>query len=151
MRSAECQDAAADSPAEQGSAREGQADFDRRHQVLDQPQADLDLLLADSDLALAFAPLAQLRAPVDSQHLLLLPTHSRHGHLFPATTISSGSTTGLDFAIFIIITSVFLTPAWDASRRSSAPDYFGVRPTILLTTVAITPTTMERRRPSLLS
>ena len=106
---------------------------------------------ADSDLARAFVPLAQLRVPVDLRHSLLQTAHSRRGHLFPATTISSGSIVGLDFTISIIIISVFLTAASDASRRSLAPDYFGARPTILLTMVAIIQTTMERRRLNLLS
>ena len=163
MRSVECPDAAAASPAEQVSVRKGQADFDRRHQVLDQPQVDLDqpqvdsdlpqadsgLALADSGLALAFEPLVQ-RELEGCQHLLL-PIHSRRGHLFPAITILSGLIAGLVFTIFIIIISVFLTPALDASRPSSALDYFGVRPSILPTTVTTIPITMERRRRNRLS
>lgn len=151
MRSVECPDAAAGaSPAEQVSAREGQADSDRRHQVLDQPQVDSDLLQADSGLALAFAPLVRARELEGCQHLLL-PIHSRRGHLFPATTVSLGSIAGLVFTIFIIIISVFLTPASAASRPSSALDYFGVRPSTLPTTVTTIPITMERRRCNRLS
>lgn len=147
MRSVECPDAAAVFPAELVSAREVQGDFDPRHQVSDQLQVDSDLLQVDSGLALAFAPLVQ-RRELDSQHLLP-PIHSRRGHLFQATILLD-STVGLDFTIFITITSVFLTAASDASRPSSAPDFFGARPTIL-TTVTTMAITMERRQRNRLS
>jgi hypothetical protein len=106
-----------------------------------------DPLPADSDLALASALLVQPRE-LDSQHLRLRTTYSCRGHFFPATTISSGSTVGLDLTIFIII-SAFLAAALDASLPSSAQDFSGARPSvlsILLTTVTTIPITMERRR-----
>ena len=103
-------------------------------------------LPADSDLALASALLLQPREQ-DSQHLLLRTTYSCRGHFSPATTISSGSTVGLDLTIFIII-SAFLAAALDASLPSSAQDFSGARPSrlsILLTMVTTTPIIMVRR------
>lgn len=102
-------------------------------------------LPADSDLALASALLVQPREQ-DSQHLLPRTMYSCRGHFSPATTISSGSTVGLDLTIFIII-SAFLAAALDASLPSSAQDFSGAHPSllsILLTTVTTIPITMER-------
>ena len=152
MRSVECPDAAAvgaspraeevrvfaPRPAADFAPRPA-ADFAPRHQGSGRARAD-------SDLALAFALLVQ-RARPDSPHLLLRAAYSCRGRFSRATTISSRSTVGLDFTIFIII-SGFLADASDASRPSSAPDFSGARPSILLTTATTIPITMEdlRRR-----
>ena len=144
MRSVECPDAAAAASPRAEEVRVSgprpAADFARRHQVSGQAQAD-------SELALAFALSVQPRARPDSHRLLLRAVYSYRGHFFRATALSSASTVGLDFTIFIII-SGFLADASDASRPSSAPDFSGARPSILLTTATTIPITMEdlRRR-----
>lgn len=142
MRSVECPDAAevrASAREALGDfAPEGLADFAQRPQVSVQAQAD-------SGQVLEFAPLVGVRAQVDSHHLLPRTAHSHHGHFLPAGAILSASTVRLDFATFIIVL-LSLTAVSDASRPSSALDYFGARLSILPTTVTIIPITMERRR-----
>jgi len=155
MRSVECPDAAAvrasaraalvdfvpEDPAD--FAREGLADFDLRPQVSAQAQAD-------SGQVLDFAPLAGVRALGDSHHFLPQTAHSGRDDLFLSGAILSASITRLDFAAFIIVL-LSLTAVSDASRPSSAPDYFGARRSIPTTTVTIIPITMERRRRNRLS
>src|ERR1051326_6773447 len=142
MRSVECPDAVAASQAEQVSAREGLADFARRHLVSGQA------LAAGSGQVLVFAPLVRLRARADSQHLLRRTVHSHRGHFFPAGAISSGSTARLDFAASIIVL-LFLTAASDVSRLFSlAADCSWERHSFLLTTGTTTLITMELHRRS---